>query len=429
MSSAARRGQASGLTQRISQKWHDWRAEVGQDPRTIISYAILGGAFLAFVVGVGVLILSLMPSTWALTPGEVVTYRLRTTWAEQIVDGRKPKYGPEAGEDSEAHLIALDGSGLVAWLAPVQRVDRIMLLMLGRDGSVARVDAAQRPRSGSMASGLFDPSLCPLPDQGSDQTWEVTVPFGLLPDEHRLLQCKVRRSRSSTNPEFTLKPEAPTVEWLERGTYRQLRDFQMVYRFHGRHHRIDQAVASGLLTIEIPSPGTWRRYRVETRVELARSEQTPSVEALRQASFFCVMAQDVLEGRLPGMRRDVLARELRATSSGVPRLQALAMNLADRLQGRVVAANDAPRIAGEPRGKPVEVWWLRVAVAPSAAEAERIAQALRKLNRKPALHPGSGLVAVDLGPFPSADPRLLAEVRKAMASVAPKARPEWVRVQ
>ncbi len=386
----------------------------GRDLRQVATWLVVAGAILAFIAGTVVLLLSLRPSHLRLREGEIATYRLVARWTEQHGEGKERRDGASSDDQRLVQLIGVGPDNLVGLIADDQGRDRFTMLRLGVDGSATLLDPAERPLPGGKAISVLDLNLFQLPPDGLEQTWETTIPYGLLPDVRRQLRVKVRRTTSSANPGFTLKPEAPAIEWLDQGRYRQLKDLTALYRFNARKRCIDQAQITALYSEELPPPATWRRWKVDLRLDLLSHELQEADPSWRRLAVSTLAAQQALsDGSITATRRQELARDLRQAAPGVPRWQALATGLAE-------AVLQSPRQTSASR------WYLSVWDGPAdqRAAAEQLAASLSGNGMTAAVVGTARGIAVELGPYPRQDRQAIDRLRVLAPTLAPRWREE-----
>ncbi len=214
--------------------------------------AAVVAALLVAALGVTAFVLAMRPSRLQLSPGQVITYHLRSDISELIeTPERKDQELPPLTQELDLHLICVGADNTTVLLAQVDGQEQVALLTFGSNGQARALDAASRPSDSGRAIGFFDFNLLPLPP-GSEQVWNVDLSYAVLPPGKRSLQGKARRTRSGANPEFQLKLP-PSVEWIgEDQRYRQVRDLTSQYRFNTSKGVIEEAVIKCIAGYEQP---------------------------------------------------------------------------------------------------------------------------------------------------------------------------------
>ena len=386
------------------------------DLKQITTMVVIGAVILAGIAGVAAFALSFRPSRFRLDPGQVLLYQATTTSTELAADGREGK--PVTDE----RLITLIGIGVdnqLAMLAEEGRGrDRISLHQVDPDGTMVQLDAAARPTIGSRAIGILDLNLFALPPSASEQAWDTQVTYGLLPVAKQTLQVRVRRTQSKSNPEFQLKPPA-ALEWIDHGTYRQVKDLLATYRYRTSRHAVDQATIKCLWSVEQPD-GRVARFRVVTEVVLtdANSLDEDPVK-LHTVALACAAANEALaDPTIDGPRRRVLADSLRGAETAIPRLR----QLADRLAVEVLRQ---PSVASVPNPTPSLRYQIQVAIGPEhqKGQAEQLVKTLIAGGFAARAEPATaGNLRVVVGPFADKQPELLERLQRAF----PYLKPLWV---
>ena len=387
------------------------------DFKQITTMVVIGAVLLAGCAGIAAFALSFRASKFHLEPGQVLIYRLSTTTTEIGSDHREDR--PQIDE----RIIALIGIGPgneAAFLAEESRGrDRLSLHRFEPNGSNVLLDAAARPTSGSRAIGVFDFNLFALPPTASDQAWEAQITYGLMPPAKQLVQARVRRSQSKSNPEFQLKPPS-SLEWIDQGTYRQVRDLQAIYRFKNSLGTIDQATIKCTFSVEQPPPASIRRWRLVTVVELIDNDILAEEPLrLRSVAVDCAAAGEALsDPQIGPERRRELAARLRTADTAVGRLRQLADRLAVevlRLPPTQPQQQRAPRLRHQ----------LQVAIGPEnqKEQAEQLARTLLAGGFAARVEPApAGRLRVVVGPYPEKDAALLERLQKAY----PYLKPLWI---
>lgn len=385
------------------------------DIKHITTLLVIGGVALAGIAGIAAFALSFRPSRFQLDPGHVLLYRLRTTSTEIGSDNR------EARPTIDERVIALIGIGpdnQVALLAEEARGrDRISLHRIEPDGTAITLDAAGRTAPGSRAIGIFDLNLLALPPSASEQSWDVQVTYGLLPAAKQLVQAKARRSQSKSNPEFQLKPPS-SLEWLESGTYRQVRDLVATYRYRSSLNAVDQGTLKCTWAVE--QPGGIRRFRLVTEIELLDADGVDEdPDRLHRVAMACAAANDALSD--PGIgpeRRRALAADLRTADTAIGRLR----QLADRLSVEVLRQPATTQAAVRP---PSQRFLIQVASGPETQkeQAEQLARTLTAGGFAARIEPAAaGKLRVVVGPLVEKDPETLERLQRAF----PYLKPLWI---
>jgi len=299
---------------------HEWKR--------IAAQVAIGVCALAAVAGVSIFALSLRPTRLQLDPGQQVRWTLTSVSTPLLPDGSE---GPTPRQEDAELLLIGTGANEGLLLGPAGRSDAASLLRIESTGACSLLDGAGRPGDGGRCFGLLDFNLLPLPP-GNEQAWDVSVNWSFPPPAKRTMQVRARRMKAGSKPEFLLKPVgANAVEWLDQGTYRQVRKLQASYRFNGSAKLWDRAQVSAEWAIERPAPQPALRWRIVSRLELAETrdlDEDPA--ALRQLALAVIEAQDLLRDG-GGPRVAAVAARLNASTCGVPRLRALAARLAEAL--------------------------------------------------------------------------------------------------
>jgi hypothetical protein len=387
------------------------------DFKQITTMVVIGAVLLAGCAGIAAFALSFRASKFSIEPGQVLVYRLSTTTTEIGTDHR------EGRPQTDERIIALIGIGLgneAALLAEESRGrDRLSLHRFEPDGSNVLLDAAARPTSGSRAIGIFDFNLFALPPAASDQAWEAQITYGLLPPAKQLVQARVRRSQSKSNPEFQLKPPG-TLEWVDQGTYRQVRDLQATYRFKNSLNTVDQATIKCVWSTEQPQPANTRRWRMVTVVELIDNDTlNEDPVRLRAVAVDCAAAGEALnDTQIAPERRRTLGASLRTADTAVARLR----QLADRL---------AVEVLRQPAVQPLQVrapsqrHQLQVAIGPEnqKEQAEQLARTLLAGGFTARVEPApAGRLRVVVGPYADKDAAILERLQLSY----PYLKPLWI---
>ncbi len=387
------------------------------DYKRITTLTVIGAVVLAGIVGITAFALSFRPSRFRLDAGQVLVYKLKTTTTELATDGRE---GRPATDERIIALVGIGGENQVALLAEETRGrDRISLHGIEPDGMSVLLDAAARPTSGSRAVGLFDLNLFALPPSATEQSWDVQITYGLLPPAKQLVQAHVKRAKSSSNPEFQLR--LPTsLEWLEDGTYRQLRDPVCTYRFRAAQHAVDQGTLRGIYTSE-QADGSTRRFRLVLEIDLIDSatlDENP--QRLRAVALACAVATSALTDPAIGSdRRRSLAADLRTAETAVGRLR----QLADRLAVEVMRQPSAT-LQTVAHAAPLRLQ-IQVAIGPESGkvQAEQLARTLVAGGFAAHVEPANaGNLRVVVGPLIEKDPAMLERLQRSF----PYLKPLWI---
>ncbi len=386
------------------------------DLKHLTTLVVIGAVILAGIAGVTFFVLSFRPSRFRLDPGQVLLYRLTTTSTELAADNRE---GRPLTEAKDLVLLGIGPDNLVALLAEdVRGRDRLSLHKIETDGTAVLLDAAGRPTTGSRAIGIFDLNLFVLPPSATEQSWDAQLTYGLLPPAKQLIQVKVRRSESKSNPQFQLKPPA-SLEWLADGTYRQVKDLQATYHFRTSLHAVDKADLKCTWSIELPTGGV-RRYRVTANLELvdtATLDDDPL--RLRAVAMDCAAATEALgDSDIGTTRRQALAANLRTADTGATRLR----QLADRLSVEVLRPPAVSANFAKPPGRRVQI---QVAIGPEQqkAQAEQLAKTLVAGGFQGRIEPAApGMLRVVVGPLIERDPQILDRLQRAF----PYLKPLWI---
>ena len=387
------------------------------DFKQITTMTVIGAVLLAGCAGIAAFALSFRASRFSIELGQVLVYRLSTTTTEIGSDLR------EGRPYTDERIIALIGIGPgneAAFLAEEARGrDRLSLHRFEPDGSNVLLDAAARPTSGSRAVGIFDFNLFALPPAASDQAWEAQITYGLMPPAKQLIQARVRRSQSKSNPEFQLKPPS-SLEWVDQGTYRQVRDLQATYRFKSSLSAVDQATLKCTWSAEQPQPASIRRWRMVTVVELIDNDTLAENPVhLRSVAVDCAAAGEALsDPQIGPERRRALATSLRTADTAVARLR----QLADRLAVEVLRQ---PPTQPQPQRAPSLRHQLQVAIGPDnqKEQAEQLARTLLAGGFTARVEPApAGRLRVVVGPYAEKDAAILERLQKAY----PYLKPIWI---
>lgn len=351
----------------------------------------------AAIVGIWLFVISLRPCRLRLEPGTLVDYQLRTEWAEISEDGT---LAPPRVREQRITLACIGDGNEVALVAPDhEQGDQVTLMAFAPDGTARRFDDERLLDEGK-ALGFFDFNLLPLPP-GSEQAWNVSLVYALLPPGKRQVMARVKRRSNSAKPEFELK--LPTIEWVENERYRQVKNLTCSYRFDGSRGVVDRATVRCDTGVERDDGR--RRFRVTATLELVAIDRAgPRTTALRDLA----VATDAAERALVARRTERLAPLLErlATADAPPALRAVVA----RLRADVEAAQRPP------------VRWALQVDARAKADAERLAARLAAAGL-PARAGGNAGRSVRIGPFQEPDEALRARVARAGGSGA-----RWIRL-
>jgi hypothetical protein len=373
-------------------------------------------AVLVAALGVTAFVLALRPSKLHFEPGQLVTYRLKTSTSELVEDAqRKEQELPPAIQEIDLHLICVGRDNDVVLLAPIDGRDQVTLMTFATNGSARQLDAAARPGDTGRAIGFFDFNLLPLPP-GSEQAWSVDLTYALLPAGKRDLQGKVRRVRSGSNPEFQLK--LPTsVEWIgDDQRYMQIRDLSSSYRFNTGKGLVEEATIRCIAGYERPDG----RHRFKVRLDLAlvavgRIADDPG--QVRDLALASIDAQGALSG---GRRERLNAITQRLTAAAVqdPRLRSLAERLVQEMRsGPAPGRTPAPRT----------LWAVHLASCPVERrdDAKRFVDHLTGLGYRAYVAAQGGMLTVLVGPFYDRDPAMI----RSLSQRFPQQRATWIEVR
>ncbi|MBA3710444.1 MAG: hypothetical protein H0W83_16695 [Planctomycetes bacterium] len=382
----------------------------GRLKKQVTIAASVAGLFL-FAIGILAFVIALRPCRLSFDPGQVVSYKLRTTSTELLAENAK---GMSRVEERQLSLVCTGPDNEIALISSApggSRRDKVTMLEFSPEGSALRLDSAARPGDLGVAIGFFDFNLLPLP-AGSEQPKDVSITYAVLPSGRNPVQGKVRRTKSGTTPEFQLK--LPTsVEWLEGNHYLQIRDLTSLYRFNTAKGVIDQATIKLIAGVEREDGE--HRYAIEIVLKLDDIRQSgEEPKRLRDAVLASAEAQEVIEGdrreRFPAV-----AERLRVADIGLPQLRALAEHLMDDIRHPGAQADPkayAVRLAsGSPRDR----------VAAEVLAHQAVAGGYRAYLASPS----ADRLAVLIGPYPAPDPIVIAAVARAF----PDHRPQWIEVQ
>jgi hypothetical protein len=299
------------------------------DWKRLAAQLAVGTCALAAIVGVTIFALSFRPTKLRLDPGELIRWQWIQTTAPIDAHGK-----PGAGTSSEQEILLIATRGNEGLLVgkDLRGNDIASLLAFADNGSATLLDAAGRGIDGGRAIGLFDFNLLPLPP-GNEQAWNTSVAWAFPPPAKRTLQTRIHRMKAGSKPEFQLKLDgANAVEWLADGTYRQVRNLVVSYRFNGSQRIWDRATMKCQWAVEQPASVLPLRWQIDTTVELRETRDLgDEPEALRQIALAVIEAQDLLNAGGGSRVAEVVAR-LDAGTVGEPRLRALAARLAAALR-------------------------------------------------------------------------------------------------
>jgi SPOR domain len=378
--------------------------------------AAVVAALLVAGLGVTAFVLALRPSRLHFTPGQLITYHLKTEISEVIeTQDRKDQELPPMVQESDLHLICVGPDNTAVLLAKADGRDQVALMTFAANGMARELDAASRPSDSGRAVGFFDFNLLPLPP-GSEQIWNVDLTYAVLPPGKRSLQAKARRTRSGANPEFQLKLPA-SVEWVgEDQRYLQVRDLTSQYRFNTSKGVIEEATVRCLAGYERPEGR--RRHKLKLTLSLVSiGTITDDPGQVRDLAIACTDAQTALAA---GRKERLAAISQRLTSVTVqdPRLRALAESVIGEIR-------NGPRPA-QPTG-PRGLWAVHLASGPAElrADAQRFVDNLAGLGFRAYLAAQGPTLSVLVGPYYDRDPAVI----RSLSQRFPQQRATWVEVK
>jgi hypothetical protein len=378
--------------------------------------AAVVGAVLVAAIGVMAFVLAMRPSRMQLSPGQIITYHLRTDISELIeTPERKDQELPPISRELELHLICVGSDNTAVLLAHAEGQQHLALLTFGANGQVRELDAASRPADSGRAIGFFDFNLFPLPP-GSEQIWNVDLSYAVLPPGKRSLQGKARRTRSGANPEFQLKLP-PSVEWIgDDQRYRQVRDLTSQYRFNTSKGVIEEAVIKCVAGYEQPEG----RRRHKMRLTLTLTSITKISDEPGQVRDLALAGIDAQNALASGRRERLAAIAQRVTAASVQdqRLRNLTQTLlAEIRQG------PRPTTPSGPRG----LWAVHLASGPVDLHnhAQRLVDHLKAQGFRAYLATKETTLSVLVGPYYDRDPLVI----QSLSQRYPQQRATWVEVK
>jgi len=378
--------------------------------------AAVVAALLVAGLGVTAFILAMRPSRLHFTPGELVTYHLRTEISEVIeTQERKDQHLPPMVQESDLHLICVGSDNTTVLLTKVDGREQVALLTFAANGTARELDAASRPSDSGRAVGFFDFNLLPLPP-GSEQVWNVDLAYAVLPPGKRSLQAKARRTRSGANPEFQLKLPA-SVEWVgEDQRYLQVRDLTSQYRFNTSKGVIEEATIHCMAGYERPEGR--RRHKLKltlSLVSITRISDDPG-----QVLNLALAGVDAQAALSAGRKERLAAISQRLSAAAVqdPRLRALAESLLGEIRN-----GPRPRPPTGPRG----LWAVHLASGPVElrSDAQRFVDNLAGLGFRAYLATQGPTLSVLVGPYYDRDPAVI----RSLSQRFPQQRATWVEVK
>lgn len=373
-------------------------------------------ALLVAALGITAFVLALRPSRLHLTPGQSLTYLLRSEISEVIETAeRKDQELPAFVQEGTLHLICVGPDNTVALLAKNDGRDQVALMTIAPNGAARELDAALRPSDSGFAVGFFDFNLLPLPP-ASEQIWNVDLTYAVLPPGKRTLQAKARRTRSGANPEFQLKLPS-SVEWIgEDQRYQQVRDLTSSYRFNTGMGVIDEAVIRCVAGYERPEGR--RRHKIKLTLTLMANDRiSDDPGQVRDLMLAAIDAQNSLaNGRKE--RLNAIGQRLVAASVQDPRLRALVETL-----GSEIRNGPRPRQPVGPRG----LWAVHLATGPAElrADAQRFVDNLAAMGFRAYLAAHGQTLSVLVGPYYDRDPAVI----RSLSQRYPQQRVTWVEVK
>lgn len=373
-------------------------------------------ALLVAALGVTAFVLALRPSRLHFTPGQSLTYLLRTEVSEVIeTPERKDQELPAFVQENTLHLICVGADNTMAMLAKADGRDQVALMTIAPNGAARELDAALRPADSGHAVGFFDFNLLPLPP-GSEQVWNVDLAYGVLPPGKRTLQAKARRTRSGSSPEFQLKLPA-SVEWIgEDQRYQQVRDLTSSYRFNTSKGVIEEAVIRGVAGYERPEGR--RRHKLKLTLTLVSIERI--VDDPGQVRDLVLAAIDAQSALTNGRKERLAAINQRLIGASVQdqRLRALVDALTNEIRN-----GPRPRQPVGPRG----LWAVHVVTGPAElrADAQRFVDNLAAMGFRAYLAPQGQTLSVLVGPYYDRDPAVI----RSLSQRFPQQRVAWVEVK
>ena len=389
------------------------------------------GTIFAAIIGCWAFFVSLRPCRLHFEPGTLVDYTLHTEWSEIHEDG---SIAPPRVREQRISLVCIGDGNEVALVAPGhERGEQVTLMNFAADGTARRVSDERLADEGTTL-GFFDFNLLPLP-AGSEQNWNVSLVYALLPPGKRQVMARVKRRSNSSRPEFELK--LPTVEWVEAERYRQVKNLTCNYRFDTTRGVIERAVVKCDTGVERDDGR--HRFRIVVTLELVGVDRIGGATAALRDLALATAAADDAVARRRLERLAPLVERLGRSGVEVPALRAIAERLRLEVAGGGVPPAHAPahaparalgpRLPVTPERSPPPVaagqWTLQVASAPASrrAEAERLAGRLDAAGLPAQVTTSGRHVVVRVGPFAARDQAVFDRVRRSAGVV-----PLWKRL-
>jgi hypothetical protein len=378
--------------------------------------AAVVAALLVAALGVTAFVLAMRPSRMQLSPGQIITYHLRSDISELIeTPERKDQELPPLTQELDLHLICVGSDNTTVLLAQVDGQEQVALLTFGANGQARELDAASRPSDSGRAIGFFDFNLMPLPP-GSEQAWNVDLSYAVLPPGKRSLQGKARRTRSGANPEFQLKLP-PSVEWIgDDQRYRQVRDLTCQYRFNTSKGVIEEAVIKCVAGYEQPEGRRRHKMRLTlSLVSIGRINDDPG--QVRDLALAGIDAQTALaSGRKE--RLAAIAQRLNGAAVQDQRLRILTQSLLAEIRN-----GPKPKTPSGPRG----LWAVHLASGPAdmRSDAQRFVDHLTTQGFRAYLATQGTTLSVLVGPYYDRDPLVI----RSLSQRYPQQRATWVEVK
>lgn len=393
-------------------------------------------AALAAIIGCWAFFVSLRPCRLRFEPGTLVDYALRTEWSEIRDDG---SVAPPRVREQRVSLVCIGDGNEVALVAPGhERGEQVTLMNFAPDGTARRV-ADERLADEGKTLGFFDFNLLPLP-AGSEQNWNVSLVYALLPPGKRQVMARVKRRSNSSRPEFELK--LPTVEWVEGERYRQVKNLTCNYRFDTARGVVERAVVRCDTGVERDDGR--HCFRVAVTLDLVGVDRLGGATAALRDLALATAAADDAVARRRLERLAPLIERIGRSGAEVPALRAIAERLRLEAAGGVaqppggrpvptrppvaprVAQAHAPAAPGAPDA-PVSParWTLQAASAPASrrAEAERMAGRLGAAGLPAQVAASGRYVVIRVGPFAGKDQEIFDRVRRSTG-----VEPIWRRI-
>jgi hypothetical protein len=396
--------------------------------KTHAAAVVAVAALLAAAVGCYAFVISLRPCRLRFEPGTLVDYALRTEWSEIRPDGTLA--APRVREQ-RVSLVCVGDANEVALVTPEhERGEQVTMMNFAPDGTARRI-ADERLTDEGKTLGFFDFNLLPLPP-GSEQSWNVSLVYALLPPGKRQILARVKRRSNSARPEFELK--LPTVEWVEAERYRQVKNLTCTYRFDTSRGVVESAVVKCDTGLERDDGS--HRFRVAVTLDLVSVDRIGGgTAALRDLAMATVEADQALARRRLERLLPLIER-LGRSGVRAPALRAVAETT--RREAADVISPSAPPAVTPRRGPAAPVsapaltrapatarpWTLQVASAPAAhrAHAERLAGKLGASGLPAQVAVSGRHVVVRVGPYAERDPAVFDQVKRSSGVV-----PLWRR--